>query len=61
MITALTVIHVHDHSPRWRGKCDDCGCVRLRTQVTLRNDRGELIIEWLCRTCLEATPAWPSP
>jgi len=58
-IESYNVVKIHDNSPRWRGKCSDCGMVRLRTQITLRHSEHQTNrIEWLCNECLTKTPNW---
>lgn len=57
-IESLSVVKIHDTSPRWRGKCSVCGKVRLRTQITLKNSRKMIVVYWLCNECLTRTPEW---
>lgn len=58
MIEAWQVLHIHDTSPRYVSRCDDCGKRRLTTQLTLGLGKRRRV-DFLCNECLCKTPPWP--
>lgn len=60
MITTLRILRIHDRAFRDRRKCTECGLRRLTTQVDLEDERGRLVVEYLCNECLTRTPPWSS-